>query len=577
MPSAKSRRPAGPRPDDRGSVIGGDASCLFLLTLAAGVTRLWRIDLPATPVYDETHVGRFLNWRAASAVPKRSPSNPPSQIRLLARLPPRYHQRAYFFDVHPPLAKLAMYRVALALGFRGAASCPYESTEPFAAECDLAPQRLLPALCGTAMVPVAFITARAAGLSRASSLLAAYLVLSDNLFLALSRLHLNDIILALLVSLTHLAALSATRAPPRDAAAPLPLAPLMAAGLALGGALQCKYGAPLTTLGWLGLQNLLLLCRLAAQGRSVAALLRQAAARGAILLGLPLAMHVAMLRLHLSLLPNSGDGDGYMSEGFQATLAGNPLAASLPPGERPSFLALALEHAATQFRYNRNMAILFPRGSHAFDSRWYSWPLAARGVHFSLVRDWAAVAAAPDDQHLLGLFIHPNPAIALAAAAAAAAAAARLAALALGCARERLRGAEGAERAARLAGALSGAAEPGGTASLLCAMLLHWLPYATQDRQTFLLYYAPAYYFAILIAAAGWDALVVRARSVPRRVGWALTAAAAAFFGSFTARLWRLAVGAPATPHEWHAMLRLASTECWAEQWLGETCWASQT
>ncbi|EOD40336.1 hypothetical protein EMIHUDRAFT_222774 [Emiliania huxleyi CCMP1516] len=441
MPSAKSRRPAGPRPDDRGSVIGGDASCLFLLTLAAGVTRLWRIDLPATPVYDETHVGRFLNWRAASAVPKRSPSNPPSQIRLLARLPPRYHQRAYFFDVHPPLAKLAMYRVALALGFRGAASCPYESTEPFAAECDLAPQRLLPALCGTAMVPVAFITARAAGLSRASSLLAAYLVLSDNLFLALSRLHLNDIILALL----------------------------------------CKYGAPLTTLGWLGLQNLLLLCRLAAQGRSVAALLRQAAARGAILLGLPLAMHVAMLRLHLSLLPNSGDGDGYMSEGFQATLAGNPLAASLPPGERPSFLALALEHAATQFRYNRNMAILFPRGSHAFDSRWYSWPLAARGVHFSL------------------------------------------------------------------------------------------------DRQTFLLYYAPAYYFAILIAAAGWDALVVRARSVPRRVGWALTAAAAAFFGSFTARLWRLAVGAPATPHEWHAMLRLASTECWAEQWLGETCWASQT
>lgn len=40
----------------------GFMCCAVLLTLAAFASRLWRLDLPATPVYDETHVGRFIVW-----------------------------------------------------------------------------------------------------------------------------------------------------------------------------------------------------------------------------------------------------------------------------------------------------------------------------------------------------------------------------------------------------------------------------------------------------------------------------------------------------------------------------------
>ena len=80
----------------------------ILLTLLACITRLALLDHPATPVYDETHVGRFLGW---------------------------YSSGEFFFDVHPPLSKLLMFWCARALGYRGAASCPYESTEPFAAAC----------------------------------------------------------------------------------------------------------------------------------------------------------------------------------------------------------------------------------------------------------------------------------------------------------------------------------------------------------------------------------------------------------------------------------------------------------
>lgn len=89
-------------------------------------------------------------------------------------------------------------------------------------------------------------------------------------------------------------------------------------------------------------------------------------------------MHLALLAVHLAYLPNTGNGDGYMSQAFQSMLLGNAhhREAALAGQPPPSFGALALEHLQTQFWYNRNMAILFPRGSHPFDTPWYTWPLA---------------------------------------------------------------------------------------------------------------------------------------------------------------------------------------------------------
>ena len=33
-----------------------------VLTLLGCASRLWNLHHPETPIYDETHVGRFLNW-----------------------------------------------------------------------------------------------------------------------------------------------------------------------------------------------------------------------------------------------------------------------------------------------------------------------------------------------------------------------------------------------------------------------------------------------------------------------------------------------------------------------------------
>ena len=319
---------------------------LVALTMAACVTRLWRLHHPATPVYDETHVGRFLGW---------------------------YHDRAFFFDVHGPFAKLSMYWSAVTLGYDGRNSCPYESAEPYVAACDMLPQRLLPAVCGAALVPLTYCTCARMQLRPQAMLLAAWFVLIDTHLVGVSRLHLNDAIQLLLIALTHYFALGATAAPPPPPA-PLPPWPrlllrLGATGLCLGCALQSKYvmalttthyslltthyplltahsslltthyslltthcspptnhyryAMALTTLGWLGLQNLWLLGTLAAQRRGARAVVLQAAARGLLLLGLPLLLHVLLLRLHFAHLPRSGNGDAYMSPEFQATLEGS--------------------------------------------------------------------------------------------------------------------------------------------------------------------------------------------------------------------------------------------------------------
>ena len=367
---------------------GCTSTLLIGLTLVGAASRLWNLHLPATPVYDETHVGRFLNW---------------------------YHDGTYFFDVHGPLARLLMLWSARATGFEGRASCPYEDSAPYAAAsgCQLAPQRLVPALCGACMVPITFATCCVMRLHPVCAVLCSLCVLIDPLWLGLSRLHLNDMVLMLFIGLTHLLALRACRPlqtagsglgdaskggadeqpetrdvgtadsdnheaserRPDSSATGRPTttiettALLAMTGAALGCALQCKYAAALTTLAWLGLQNVHALTHLAA-AHGVRTAVLSAGLRGVLLLGLPLAIHVALFALHLSYVPHSGNGDNYMSAAFQSTLVGSSHEVAFPVDSRPGLLGLALEHARAQFRYNRNMAILFPRGSHPFDSAW---------------------------------------------------------------------------------------------------------------------------------------------------------------------------------------------------------------
>ena len=146
------------------------------------------------------------------------------------------------------------------------------------------------------MVPLTYATCRAMWLHPLAAILCSWLVLVDTLWIGLSRVHLNDMVQMVFIALTHWFAIRACEPPSllsavgrgtraaktcnddadgscddgcdtrpdfgrddsigcakRDAVA------LAATGLCVGCALQCKYAMALTTLAWLGLQNLVTL------------------------------------------------------------------------------------------------------------------------------------------------------------------------------------------------------------------------------------------------------------------------------------------------------------------------------
>ncbi len=80
----------------------------LLLTLLAFITRYYRLLEPDAVVFDEHYFGKFTNF---------------------------YHKEAYYFDIHPPLAKLTFFYVGKLFGYVGA-PCNYEHIgDHFDAQC----------------------------------------------------------------------------------------------------------------------------------------------------------------------------------------------------------------------------------------------------------------------------------------------------------------------------------------------------------------------------------------------------------------------------------------------------------
>lgn len=94
----------------------------------------------------------------------------------------------YFFDIHPPLIKLAFAGVGSFLNF-----APEQVAREDVAIVAL---RLLPAIAGAALVPIVYVIIRQFGLGRRIATFGAMLILLDNALLVQSRFVLMDSILS---------------------------------------------------------------------------------------------------------------------------------------------------------------------------------------------------------------------------------------------------------------------------------------------------------------------------------------------------------------------------------------------
>jgi dolichyl-phosphate-mannose-protein mannosyltransferase len=520
-----------------------DRVVLTSLALLGGATRLVSLGTPRSPVFDEVHVGRFIN---------------------------RYWAGEYFFDVHPPLAKLLYLGVSAGLGY-DPSQCSYSEPSAHAAggntreagdallhvkrgeECAMWQLRATPAVLGALLPALMFIICRRGfGLGRAAAAIAALVVTCDNLFLALARVHMNDGVYLFFVGLAVLCATQLARAD-IAAARGAGISWAAATGIALGAALQSKFLAAAPTVLWVAMQQFVTLVALVRTGARCTRIVAHVVQRVALLLGVPLVMHAALYTVHLRLLPRSGTGDGYMTTAFQSSLEGSPHCAATSPGSGSgsagarATLERVAELTARQKLYNEQMAAHFPSGSNAFDSPWWSWWGLSKGVVWNVNGGGDAAVA-----------LSGNPVPWLLSSAVVS-----LASL------------------AALGWVLRTVLEPDAAVppradprSWLWLWVLsgYWaqlLPYAVLSRQMFLHYYATAYFFAIVLLAFAVDALA----KLPRRTSAcgrastiAMRCAALAFctatVGAFC-YLWPLSVGSSLSKTGLKERIEFAHTACW--------------
>eukprot|EP00658_Telonema_sp_P-2_P019520 TRINITY_DN17708_c0_g1_i2.p1 TRINITY_DN17708_c0_g1~~TRINITY_DN17708_c0_g1_i2.p1 ORF type:complete len:451 (+),score=56.85 TRINITY_DN17708_c0_g1_i2:392-1744(+) len=386
---------------------------------------------------------------------------------------------------------MLFYWIGTALGYGGPSGCSYSDPGSDQAKlmmtdrsetCDMVPLRSVSAGCGALVVVLVYSSCKHLGLSTSAAFCASLMVTFENLFFVMSRIHMNDMVyLCFLAAVVHCTA-KVQRLPVGSRICWLTLS-----GLFLGAALTSRYMLVLPLVGWVGLQNLVyMLTRL---GSGVTrAVLTEGILRAALLLLPSAAMYWLLYWLHLQMLPNPGSGSGYMTPEFNQAMAARSAAHPVSMGT----LDQIWELTARSRRYHLEMAVVFPPGSHAFDSRWSSWPLMGKGIYWSMVDNGDVQSL--EQPYRWGVFLSGNIAIWWTCTAAVA-----LCPFVAGAAMWKAR--SGLERLATIHT----------RAELLvwCFLgyCLHLLPFAVLERQAFLHYYLPAYYFAILTTATLLDML----------------------------------------------------------------------
>ncbi|HXT15094.1 MAG TPA: phospholipid carrier-dependent glycosyltransferase [Gemmatimonadaceae bacterium] len=319
---------------------------LWILTLLSAATHFWHLTSPHAFVFDEVYYEPFAG---------------------------AYLTHAYMFDVHPPLGRL-LFALTARLLHVPAAALMQPVPVPML--------RVLPALFGTALVPLVYLLLRQLHASRRVAALGAIGILFDNGLLMMSRIAVPDIILIVL-GVGALSAYLAARTRSGGTRAWWIAGAALLAGLAL-------------SIKWTGASALgLILSAWAIDSfrarRRAATVVREAA----LLIAIPALLYLGFFQLHFAILSHSGTGDRYMPARFLAQLPGS--ATYDPSAPRLSYWQkLADVHAAIR----RSNAKLIG-ASNSASSKWYTWPFTTHPIMV-----WSSAPSGPDVRKL---FLVGNP------------------------------------------------------------------------------------------------------------------------------------------------------------------------
>ncbi|KAH8590296.1 Dolichyl-phosphate-mannose-protein mannosyltransferase-domain-containing protein [Bisporella sp. PMI_857] len=317
---------------------GSDYQIMGVLTLLAAVIRLFRIYQPSSVVFDEVHFGGFAS---------------------------KYIKGKFFMDVHPPLAKLLLTLAGWLAGFDGNFDFKDIGKDYLEPKVPYVAMRLLPAICGILLAPTMFLTLKALGCRTMTATLGTSLIIFENGLLTQARLILLDSPLMIMTAFTGLAFISFSNQHeqgPSKAFEPSWWFWLAMTGLGLGATVSVKW-VGLFTIAWVGSITVLQLWVLLGDVKTVTPRLftKHLLARAFCLIVIPAGFYMAMFAIHFACLVNPGDGDGFMSSEFQATL--NSKSMQDVPVDVAFGSLVSIRHHNTQGGYLHSHNLMYPTGS----------------------------------------------------------------------------------------------------------------------------------------------------------------------------------------------------------------------
>jgi dolichyl-phosphate-mannose-protein mannosyltransferase len=268
-----------------------------VLTTLAFVLRLYKINHPDQVVFDEVHFGKFASY---------------------------YIRGEYYFDVHPPFAKLLFGLAGWFVGFDG--HFKFESIGDSYTEnrVPYVGMRALAAIMGSLTVPVVYAIMKECGYSTIVAAFSASLILFDNAHIAQSRLILLDATLIFFLSLTIYSYIRFRKLRYHPFGRDWNLWLLLT-----GVFMACTWGSKVNgilAVVTIGLAVLIDLWDvLDYRKNSMEVFKRHFMYRAVGLIVIPFIIYLSFFWVHFLMLPNTGPGDTFMSPAFQETLIGNEM------------------------------------------------------------------------------------------------------------------------------------------------------------------------------------------------------------------------------------------------------------
>ncbi|QQS26833.1 phospholipid carrier-dependent glycosyltransferase [bacterium] len=305
---------------------------IAVLLVASFVSRFYLFGYPNQIVFDEVYFGKFVG---------------------------AYFSGQYYFDIHPPFAKLLIAGFAKLMGYNPTSS--FASIGTTFTDNGYLYLRFLPSLAGALLPLVLFSIARELGLKTRSAFLVGMLVVLDTALLAQSRFILIDSLL-LTFSFASLWLFLVWRRRKK-------LWILLLATILVSLAISVKWIA----LPFILIPILYEFLHHASFKRMLKILVAY--------LGVAITLYSLFFVIHVTLLTKTGDGDAFMSQAYQHTLVGNQYAddSSQPP---ISLIGKILELNREMYAANARLT-----ADHPYGSKWYGWPVMIKPISYWIQGD----------------------------------------------------------------------------------------------------------------------------------------------------------------------------------------------